>query len=127
MVIHEGKTGEMRPIPLEDSAVEWLRLCPIEGKPDDPLVPFTEAQLRRTRRRVWDAIGYPADDGSLMRATYATNLFSIGKPIEYLIRCMGHSDSEITFQKYAKIVSERDALAFWSIRPATDLKSLTSS
>jgi integrase len=118
LVIHEGKTGEMRPIPLEDSAVEWLRLCPIDGQPDDPLVPFTEAQLRRVRRRVWTAINYPPDDGSLMRATYATNLFSIGKPVEYLIRCMGHSDSEITFQKYAKVVSERDAREFWSIRPS---------
>lgn len=113
-----SKTRDRRIVPLNDTALAWLKVCKI-GKPADMVAPETSS-LRRYRRALKDAAGVEWVQ-DILRHTAASYLLQLHQDAGKVSHWNGHSVRTLE-TKYKNIVTPDDCKKFWSLTPSAVAK-----
>lgn len=123
-----AKSSKERRVEIEDNLLQWL--APYQKKVG-PVWPRNGRKLhdtakieagfanpdrlpkkKRETRAVW--LDWPVN---ALRHSYASHYLAHFQNINVLALNMGHKDADMIFAHYRKVVSEKAAKAYWSIRP----------
>jgi len=107
-----AKTRSSRIVPMSDNLRAWLELTP-KSEREGAIVPG------RWGTKI-QAIRYAAgisDTQDAMRHSFASYHLGAHADMKGLQEAMGHSTPEMVLKHYRALVTKRDAVAFWSIRP----------
>jgi integrase/recombinase XerD len=113
-----AKTGQNRYVPLEPVAMEWLKRCD-NGKPDEPIAPFSDSTFKRYRRKVKVGAGI-AWTQDILRKTAASYWIEKTDDAGKVTKWLGHS-LRIQNLHYKKPVVKANCAAFWALTPAAVL------
>lgn len=107
----KSKTGAQRFVKLSDNALAWL--APFRGRtgaivPHDPRTRFENTQARA---------GIPEWPHDALRHSFASYHLAFHEDSPALALQMGHTGTELIFRHYRKVVTKRDAEAYWKIYP----------
>lgn len=117
LTIHgaHAKTGQTRHIPLNDEALEVLRLWQSQApEPHDLVFPGKNGRPLNNVRKAWQAVLSAAGIEKFrwhdMRHTFASRLVMLGVDLNTVRELLGHSDYKMTL-RYAHLAPEHKAAA----------------
>ena len=110
-----SKTRRPRAIPMEANLREWL--LPHRGADAALIAPQELNVLRSQLRAAHQASGVQQIKHG-PRHSYASYLLARDGSVDALLLNMGHEDAATTFRYYHRVASQRNAKAFWNIRPS---------
>lgn len=105
------KSGRSRTVEMSARAkralLNWRAICGHLG--DGPVFGLDQRECRRAWRQLIREAEIPSDDGREPKATdlrdsYASHLLTMGIPIAYISRQLGHAGPSVTEQRYARWV-----------------------
>jgi integrase len=113
-----SKTNRRRFPKISANAAGWLeayrdRGGNFEGK----VCPYSGEELRQHRTANWKAAGIEKWIQQGMRHTFCSNHLAYFKKVDELVLQSGHDSVDTMWRNYHKGVTEKEARAFWSIRP----------
>jgi integrase len=113
-----SKTNRRRFPKLSANALAWLdayRDCggAFEGK----VCRYSGEELRQHRSANWKAAGIEKWIQQGMRHTFCSNHLAYFKKVDELVLQSGHDSVDTMWRNYHKGVTEKEAKAFWAIRP----------
>ncbi|MDD5141513.1 MAG: tyrosine-type recombinase/integrase [Verrucomicrobiales bacterium] len=108
-----SKTRDRRIVPLNDTALAWLKVCKA-GKPADMVAP-EKSSLRRHRRALKDAAGVEWVQ-DILRHTAASYLLQLHQDAAKVSHWNGHSVRTLE-TKYKNTVTPSDCEQFWALTP----------
>lgn len=109
-----SKVRRRRIVPLNDTAISWLKLCK-PGKPDAPICP-EKTTLRRHRRALSKEAGITWIQ-DILRHSAASYLLQLHQDAAKVSNWMGHSPRTLE-TKYKNIVTPADCSKFWALTPS---------
>jgi integrase len=111
-----AKTDIRRVVDMEPMLVEWLRYyARHKGTMSGPIVPKHNLRKRlRALRKAAKIVPWPQD---APRRTFASNWLAVHHDVNRLNNLMGHTSPTMLFKHYNRAVTQRNARAFWEIRP----------
>jgi hypothetical protein len=88
---------------------EWRATCGHLG--DGPVFQLGDANYRRAWRQLLKAAAIPSREGRIpkpkdLRDSYASHLLTLGIPIGYISRQLGHAGTSVTEARYARWVGD---------------------
>ncbi|MEI8309655.1 MAG: hypothetical protein WCH98_02745 [Verrucomicrobiota bacterium] len=119
-----AKRGNPRHIALSESFKSWIRKLPDYRKRTGRLVDPTN-----WRNRLGDfhtAAGVPKKRNAL-RHTFASYHYVDCGDADKTRKMLGQKTEEVLFAHYVKLVTKKDAAAFWALRPPSGEKSKTKN
>jgi integrase len=113
-----AKTRRRRFVDISANAKNWLLAYQNRsGSQTGKIVPYTEAQLRRRRRKNWQVAGITRWVSSGMRHCFCSNWLMLNRDVNKLVLMSGHDSADVLWRHYFKAVSEASAREFWMIAP----------
>jgi integrase len=122
-----SKINRRRFVDLSDNAMAWIEAYRQSGGvTEGKIVPFSANVLRKKRRqnRVRANISRWIQQG--FRHSYCSAWLAQNKDVNELVLQSGHTDPNTMWEHYHQGISQVEAKAFWSIRPATEIKNIIS-
>ncbi|MGE9295631.1 MAG: tyrosine-type recombinase/integrase [Puniceicoccales bacterium] len=107
-----SKTRSSRIVPMTDNLRAWLDLTPPELRKG----PITPPRWGNKIKAIRYAAGI-SDTQDALRHSFASYHLGAHADMKGLQEAMGHSTPEMVLRHYRALVTKRDAIAFWSIRP----------
>jgi integrase len=111
------KSGRSRTVELSARAGkalrDWRSVCGTLGR-DGAVFDLGDANYRRAWRQLFKAAEIPSRNGREpkpkdLRDSYASHLLTLGIPIGYISRQLGHAGTSVTEQRYARWVGDASA------------------
>jgi integrase len=113
------KTKRKRFVDLSKNAIEWLDEYQARGGRMTGLVAPWTHQVRRTKHRTsYTDCGIKKWIQQGARHSYCSYWLAKNKDANKLVLQSGHTDADTMWRRYHQGVTEKEAKAFWSMRPA---------
>ena len=111
-----AKTDIRRFVDMEPLLIEWLKYhAKRQGTMNGAIVPSHNLRKRlRALRKAAKIDPWPQD---APRRTFASNWLAVHHDVNRLNNLMGHTSPTMLFKHYNRAVTQRNAEAFWDIRP----------
>ena len=107
----KSKTGQRRIVRMSDNLLAWL--APFRDR-TGPIVPHdTRTRYENTRERA-GLTRWPHD---CLRHSYASHHLAMHEDAAALALQLGHTTTELIFRHYRRVVSKREAEAYWKLYP----------
>ncbi|MFA5262372.1 MAG: tyrosine-type recombinase/integrase [Opitutaceae bacterium] len=106
-----AKGRDRRPVEMSNNLAAWLQ--PV-AQDKGPVIPV---QVRETRDRVKQALGWKKWPHDILRHSYASYHFAEHKNASSTQYNMGHNNAQVLFSHYKSLVTPEAAKAFWAIYP----------
>ncbi len=107
-----GKGGRSRHIEITYSLRSFLEGAPTQSGPIIPSATRRRNQLREARRKA----GITAWPHNCLRHSYASYHVALHESADRTALQLGHTNSQMLFQRYRAVVRKGDAEEFWAIR-----------
>jgi site-specific recombinase XerD len=107
-----SKVRRRRLVHLEPNALEWMQFA----SDIDARLPFLCSSRRRTVKAAARGLGFDGWPQDVMRHTAASQWLAKTHDVARVAKELGNSP-EILLRHYHELVSAKDCLAFWSIKP----------
>jgi hypothetical protein len=101
---------------MEPSLLRWLDYYRARGGATDGLI-APRSNFRKRMRKIRRAAGIEAWPQDAPRRTYASNHLARFNDEETLRRYLGHTTTAMLRERYDKVVTRKNAIAFWRINP----------
>ena len=119
-----SKTKRKRLVPLSDNAIEWLEwYFKRRGRISDPTTRLLHA-FNPHKLRMSQQVNFKAAAGqgaqwqqNCKRRAFASHFIAAFESLDRLALAMGHSSTEMSFERYIGAVSHEAGLAYFQIRP----------
>jgi site-specific recombinase XerC len=119
-----SKVRRKRIIPLSENAIDWLHwYFERRGAVCEPatrlMSEWTPNRLRASRQANFEAATGPGAkwQQNCKRRAFASHFLAAYQSLDRLAMAMGHSTTELTFERYIGAVSQEAGLAYFQIRP----------
>ena len=117
-----SKTRRRRFPPLSDNALAWLNAYRLAGGTvNGKILGYSDSQLRTHRKTNQTAVGLHKWVHQGMRHTFCFHWLAVHHDINHLVLISGHDSVDTMWRHYHKGVTEKEAKAFWAIKPPGDL------
>jgi integrase len=118
-----SKTNRRRFPKLSANALQWLEAYRDRGGAfQGKVCPYSGEELRQHRTTNRTAAGITRWIQQGMRHTFCSNHLAHFKKLDELVLQSGHDSVDTMWRNYHKGVSEKEAKAFWGIRPPKNAK-----
>ena len=101
-----SKSGKVRAVPLNDSAIGVLNQLDTEGKFEHVFINRKTGKPYTTIQKVWNRLRHAADLGHIrihdLRHSYASMLVNSGRTLYEVQQILGHSNPKVT-QRYSHL------------------------
>jgi integrase len=110
-----SKTGQRRIVKMQPVLVAWL--ANYTGRTGMILSIDPRNRFEAARARLAETGTLTRWPNDVLRHGFASNHLAQWKDAPALALQMGHIDNRLIFSNYAKVVTERDAAAYWNLYP----------